>query len=263
MKPPTSRTTSGPTHRPGRRSACLLALACIAIGAASPALAQSSGNGYLFEAPAARLTFRGGYALATAGSDLFSFTTDELTLKKSDFSSFTAGVELALPITPRLDFSIDASYARSKKGSEFRHFTDNNDLPIEQTTAFERLPIMANLRYNLAPTGRSIGKLAWIPTTIVPYVGGGAGTMWYRFNQEGDFIDFTNNKVFHSQFNSSSWAPAAQGFAGVDFSLTPMIALSADARYVWAKGSLSTDFGGFDKLDLSGVSATLGLTFRL
>lgn len=255
MKYPSSQVSA----RQGKRALMAAFMACVA---ATPARAQH-GNGYLFTAPDARITLRGGYALATAGSDLFSFATDELTLKKRDFSALTGGIELAVPISSRFDISLDAAYSRSSKGSEFRHFIDNNDRPIEQTTVFERTPVMVNLRYNLAPTGRSIGKLAWIPTTFVPYVGAGAGFMWYRFNQQGDFVNFANNNVFHSELNSSNWTSAAQAIGGVEISLTPIMALTTDARYLFARSQLSGDFGGFDKIDLSGVSATIGLTFRL
>lgn len=254
-------TTSDDTRR-ARSAARALTFALLVLGAAAPAHAQH-GNGYLFQAPDVRITVRGGYAVAIAGSDLFSYTTEQLTLTKRDFSALAGSAELALPITARIDFTVDVGFSQARKGSEFRHFIDNKDQPIEQSTVFERLPVMANVRFNLAPTGRSIGKLAWIPTAVVPYIGAGTGAMWYRFNQEGDFVDFNTTNVFHSQLNSANWTPAVQVMSGVEFNLTPFLAVSTDARYVRARSQLSTDFSGFDKIDLSGVSATLGLTFRL
>ena len=50
---------------------------------------------------------------------------------------------------------------------------------------------------------------------------------------------------------------------GVDFTLTPRIALTGDARYLWSSASMNESFEGYDKIDLSGVFLTLGLTFRL
>src|SRR4051812_28378326 len=135
-------------------------------GALRPASAQNSGNGYLFRAPEARLTLRGGYALPQAGSDLFDFTFNELTLKRSDLGGLTLGAEIGIPLTDRWELSGDFGYMRARKLSSFRHFVDNNDAEIEQTTTFERMPVMLNVRYLLAPAGRSIGKLAWIPTHV-------------------------------------------------------------------------------------------------
>jgi opacity protein-like surface antigen len=206
---------------------------------------------------------RGGYAHASAGSDVFDFATEQLTLSKRDFSGLNAAAEIAIPVGGRLDLTFDVGYSRASKLSDFRHFIDNNDQPIEQTTTFQRVPLTANLRFNLVSPGRSVGRLAWIPTTVVPWVGAGVGTIWYRFEQQGDFVDERTSAVFPDHFISNGWSPVVQAMGGVDYSLTPLIALTADARYLRAKAGLGRDFSGFDKIDLSGVTATLGLSFRL
>ena len=42
--------------------------------------AQGSGDGFLFRAPQGEVSIRGGFNHAATGSDLFSFTTSQLTL---------------------------------------------------------------------------------------------------------------------------------------------------------------------------------------
>jgi len=247
--------------KPSRSS--LAVAAVLALGVALPAQAQHGGDGYLFHAPSVRLSLRGGYDHANANSDVFEQAVQDLSLNKSDFSAFTIGGELAFALGSRVDLSVDAGYSRSQHGSDFRHFIDNNDLPIEQTTTFERVPLMANVRVYLTPPGRTVGRLAWIPNKVVPYVGAGGGTMRYRFNQVGDFVDFQTTNVFPSEFNSEGWAPAWQGMGGVDVTITPLLALRGEGRYVWAKAPLSRDFSGFNRIDLSSVQGTLGLTLRL
>ena len=69
--------------------------------------------------------------------------------------------------------------------------------------------------------------------------------------------------VFPSSFESSDWTYTYQGMGGADISLSPHVALRADARYLWAKAQLSRSFTGFDRIDLSGAQATLGLTYRI
>jgi opacity protein-like surface antigen len=251
-KPRVSRLTTG----------ALLALVT-ALVVAPPAQAQMAGDGFLFHRPNARIAIRGGYALASAGSDLFEFTTQQLTLDKSDFSGLAVGASVGLAVTERIDLTFDAGYSRTSKGSEFRDFVDNEDLPIEQRTTFERLPVTLNLKYYLSPPGTSIGSAAWVPSRITPWVGVGGGFMRYRFHQEGDWVDFETNNVFPSTFESAEWTPVVQGIAGADFTLTPVIALTTEARYLRAKGELQRDFGGFDKIDLSGASVSVGLSFRL
>ena len=245
------------------RTAFVTLGALFALGAGAPLHAQRSGDGYLFHEPQGRLTIRAGYDHANAGSDVFAQAINQLTINKRDFSGLTLGAEAGFALTSRLDLSADVSYSHAGRGSEFRKFVDNNDKPIEQNTSFDRVPLTANLRFYLSEPGRSIGKLAWIPSKVVPWVGAGGGMMWYRFRQQGDFVDFKTNNVFRSTFESSDWTGTLQGMGGADFSLSPRMALRADARYVWAGAQLNQAFSGFDRIDLSGVQGALGLTYRL
>ena len=244
----------------------LVAGALLALGAIAPLHAQSSGDGFMFHAPEGRLTIRAGYDHANARSDVFDQSVDLLTLKRGDFSGVTLGGEAAMSLGSRFDISADLSFSHKSKDSEYRYLVDNNDLPIEQNTTFDRVPLSANARFYLVEPGRSIGKLAWIPSKVVPWVGGGAGFMWYRFHQTGDFVDYQNNNVFTArddEFDSSAWTSMAHAMAGADITLSPHLALRLDSRYVWAKAPLSSNFVKFDKIDLSGVQGTLGLTYRL
>jgi opacity protein-like surface antigen len=229
---------------------------------ASQASALGSGNGFLFEQPSGSFTISGGYAHASAGSDIFSFSTDQLSLDKSDFSGLTVGADLAIRVAPRFDIVLGTSYAGTSTPSNYRNLVDQNNQEITQTTDFRRVPVMASVRAYLTDRGRSVGRFAWVPARFAPYVGVGGGAVWYKFRQHGDFVDVNTNNVFTSDLNSTGWAPAVQGLAGVDFTLSPHLALTGEAKYIWAHGKLSDSFSGFDKIDLSGLSTTLGLTFR-
>ena len=240
-----------------------LVAAALLAGTAVSSSAQSGGEGYLFHSPVVTLTVRGGYARASAGSDVFDDVTSNLTLDRGDFSSITGAGDIAVHLRSRVDLVFSAAFSRSHRASEFRNFIDNDDLPIEQTTTFERAPLTANVRLNLAAPGRSIGRLAWIPSRVVPYVGAGLGAMHYRFKQEGDFVNFATSAVFPSVLDTDGWALVAQGMAGVDYNISTQFGLSLDARYLHARGELGPSFQGYDRIDLSGMTATVGLSFRL
>ena len=237
--------------------------AALLAGTAGSSRAQSAGDGYRFHSPVVTLTVRGGYARANAGSDVFDDVTSNLTLDRGDFSSITGAGDIAVHLKPRVDLVFSAAFSRSHQKSEFRDFVDNNDLPIEQTTTFERIPLTASVRLNLAAPGRSIGRLAWIPSRVVPYVGAGVGAMRYNFKQEGDFVNFVTNAVFPAVLDTEAWTVVAQGMAGMDYNLSTQLGLSLDARYVHARGELGPSFTGYDRIDLSGMTATVGLSFRL
>ena len=248
---------------PVKGAAAACAILALAAAVATPLAAQGSGNGFLFQQPAGSITIQGGYAHAMAGGDLFSFVTNELTLKKGDFSGALIGVDLAYKVAPQLDLALSTSYAGTSTPSSYRDFVDQNNAEITQVTDFRRVPVMLSVRAYLTPQGRSVGRFAWVPSRFAPYVGVGGGAMWYKFSQHGDFVDFQdNNSVFTSELTSSGWTPAAQGLAGVDFNVSPHVAITGEAKYIYAKSSLSQSFSGFDKIDLSGISATVGLTYR-
>jgi outer membrane protein W len=245
-----------------RVSAMLTLMLGGGILSAAPAGAQS-GDGYLFGPPSVTIGVHGGLSRADAGSEVFSFVTDLLTLGKNDFTGYAGGSNLSFSVGSRAAVGLGVTYSERSSRSEYRDWVDQDDLPIEQTTSFLRLPVMATGRYYLLPRGRSVGSFAWIPATFAPYVGGGAGVIYYRFRQEGDFIDYVDDSVFTTTLESSGWSTAAQGFAGVDYTLTPRLLLNGEAGYLRSNAELNSAFGDFDGIDLSGFSATVGISLRL
>ena len=49
--------------------------------------------------------------------------------------------------------------------------------------------------------------------------------------------------------------------AGLDVAVTSHMALTAEARYTWAKSALDPDFTNFERIDLSGLSDYLSLNY--
>ena len=233
------------------------------IALAAPAQAQDGGDGFLFRAPTVALTVRAGVAAASARSDLFDFAMDTLTLGRRDFAGLSLGAELAVGGPgSRIDAVFGVAYASSSAPSEFRNWVDADDRPIVQTTTLRRVPVTVGMRGYLLPRGRAIGRLAWVPARVAPYAGAGVGATWYRFRQEGDFVDFATRDVFGDSFETTGWGPSAYGSLGADVTLTPRIAVTVDARYTYSRAAVGGDFDGFDQIDLSGVATTAGLTFR-
>jgi hypothetical protein len=247
------------------RLATLTLTAALALAAAGQPAGAQSGKGFLFKRPIGSFSLRGGYALANAGSDVFSESTRQLTLNKRDFSAITWGGDASFAASSRTDLVFDAGYSSTSKSSEFREFTDNNDNPIQQSTNYRRVPISVGLKYYLADRGRSVGQFAYIPSKVAPFVAVGGGAMYYRFQQSGDFIDFntTNLEVFTASLESSGWTPMAQGAVGMDYTIGPWLALTGEGRYQWARARLDPQvFEGFQKIDLSGFTGTVGFKVR-
>ena len=224
--------------------------------------AQGSGDGFLFRAPRIQLGFRVGYAGATAGSEIFDFSREELTLEKGDFSGGLFGAEVAYRASERLDLALAFSNSSTRTRSEFRDWIGEDDLPIEQETTFIRRPFTVSARYFFSDRGRAVSRFAWIPNRMTPYLGGGVGVMWYEFTQDGDFVDFQDLAIFTTRFNSDGTSLMGHVLGGLELSVSPRIVANLEGRYEFASAEMSQDFVGFDDIDLSGFQVSVGLGLR-
>ena len=254
--------TRRPRRAVGVTVAAVVAAGLVVGGPARAAGAQEGGNGFLFRAPVASVIVRGGWSNPTAGGDLFSFTREQLTVDRGDFGSTSFGADVALHVAPRVDLVLGVAHARSRAPSSFRDWVDQDRQEIEQTTEFRRTPVTASARLYLTPRGRSVSRYAWVPARFAPYVGAGAGMTWYNFRQKGDFVDYETLDVFPDELETNGRATTGHAMAGVDMTLTNHFGLTAEARYGFGRGAVGGDFQGFDRIDLSGATATVGLFVR-
>lgn len=239
----------------------------IAAAAGAPVIllaqpAGAGGDGFTFRRPALSITVRGGYDRPMGRSDIYDFATKQLTLNKRDFAAASYQVDLNVRVSERFDLGISGGEATRTSPSEFRNFIDNNDQPIEQNTRLRRVPLTLGVKYALTAPGERIGKFAWIPARLTPWAGLGGGTMRYNFTQVGDFVDFQTLNVFTKEYTSEGWTPMAYVHLGADLMLNTHFALTGDLRYTTARAPLSGAFVGFNKIDLSGTAASMGLTLR-
>ncbi len=214
---------------------------------------------FLFNAPKVAIGFRGGVNISNAGSEIFDFINEQLTIGDSDFIAPAVAFDFSYYLRPRLAAVLRVEWNSKVAASEFREFEDQNDLPITQETELSQVPVTGNLKFYLNPRGRKISEYVWIPNSFAPYVGGGGGLLWYRFAQRGDFIDFVDMSIFSDQFVSEGFTWTAQVFGGVDVKLTHRVYLTFEACYFWARAGMGQDFMDFDSLDLSGFRTTGGI----
>jgi hypothetical protein len=218
-----------------------------------------SSRDFFLGQPRASIDVRGSWIFASAGSDLFDFVTEQLTIDRSQFSMPAFAIDLGIRITPRVDVVFGMEFSSRSTPSEYRKYVDNQRLPIEQTTSLREANITGSVKVALTPRGRSISRFAWIPRAVTPYVGAGGGLLNYEFKQDGDFVDYVDLSVFPKTFVSGGWTPSAHAFGGVDVQMYRRLYLAIDARYVWASATLERDFVDFDPIDLAGFRVGAGL----
>ena len=246
--------------------AVLVLLACAPAHAApdeqgSPGPPQTSRKSpdFFFSRPQGSIGIRGNWIFSRAGSDWYDFVTNELTVERGDFNGPEFAFDVAFALNSRFDLVAGVDVSNASTSSEYRNFVDNNRLPIEQQTELRGSTITGSVKYALIPRGREVGNVAWVPNTIVPYIGAGGGAHWYRLTQQGDFVDFVDLSVFNSVFRSSGWKPSAHVFGGADVKLYRRLYLRVEARYQWTKGDFGPDFISFDPIDLSGLHVGTGI----
>ena len=246
-----------------RGTRAILGAVAALVAAPAAVVAQSGGEGFLFNQPRVTVSIRSGYALPRAGSDIYDHTISQLTIDRGDFASGYFGGEIAARLTNRLDLALGAGYSSSSTQSEFRDWVDGDDLPIEQTTDLSTTALTLSAKYYLTNRGRSVGRFAWIPTKFNAFVGAGVGITNFDFLQRGDWVDFETFDVFNTKYRSNGATGSTHAFAGLDMSLTKNLFLTGEGRYSWAKGDLDLyHFEGFDKMDLSGLQLSVGISVR-
>ncbi len=242
------------------------AIACMfAAVVSTQAVAQlpsSGGDGFLFSPPRLMLTVRGGYDQPLGNGDVFQSALSQLTLSRGSLAAANYQIDIGVRLSDRLEVVATSGEAQRITRSEYRSFVDNNDLPIQQSTRLRRVPVSIGLKYALAPAGNRVSRLAWIPSRFIPTVGAGVGAMHHIFQQNGDFVDAPTLNVYRREFRSSGWTPMGYASVGAEVRLSPFISTTGDVRYTAARATPNGTVVGFRMIDLSGVAASLGFTFR-
>lgn len=219
---------------------------------------------FLFSRPPVTLALATGIAQPGEGSDVFSFTREQLTVKQGAFTAPFFMVELGIRVSEHIDLALAGEYAGSSVDSEMQDWVTQDDRPITQTTEFKRWRLTTGLKAYLLPRGRQISDFAWVPNPFSPYVGGGIGLTRYEFTQYGDFVDFRTWDIIGQEYPSegSGWTPYA--LAGIDISMTPSVLLRTELRHYWGTGSIDREvWDDFEDIDLSGFRGSIGVAFRL
>ena len=241
------------------RSELVLAIVAGAALSASPARAQAETADFLFGAPRGAFSLRAGFLAASASSDIHDFLQETFTLSAGDFNAPVVGIDVALALHSRIDVLFGFEFSKAGADSEYREFVEDDGSPITQRTELTSVPLSASIKLYLTPRGREISRFAFVPSKVRPYVGAGAGFIWHKLAQVGDFVDFVDLSIFSGSFESTGWGTETHAFGGFDLQLAPKWYASFEGRYLWAEDDLSGDFIGFDPIDLSGLRVTAGI----
>jgi hypothetical protein len=195
------------------------------------------------------LNFKVGLFNPSLQSDLWEINMENLVFDKEDLQGQFYALEYEQFMGRNLSFSVEAGYYTKDHYSFYRDYEYDDGSEIEQNVALQFGSL--EVGFKLYPMGHR--------SKFAPYVGAGGGVYYWKYEQWGDFIDFENDTVDEGEYvETSAYSPGFNGKAGFVFRWVRSFGISAEVRYQYLKGNLSSFFEGFEKLDMSGVSINIG-----
>jgi hypothetical protein len=88
--------------------------------------------------------------------------------------------------------------------------------------------------------------------------------MAYNLRLEGDFVDEVSQTISAQLFESKGNTTFPYVAAGIEYGVTPRVAVALEGRYQWGSHNLGPDFDDFaNPLDLAGSRLSFGIQYRL
>ncbi len=222
------------------------------LGASLPAAAQGNWNPGDFGSLRTRI----GYFEPNGDDDYWDAKETDWTGAPDDLAGVTFGFDYHWPVARNGGLLLGFGFYEGDTSQAYRDWVDENGHGIWHSTELETFELTATWVQHLLPRSRH-------PS---PYLGVGAGLVFWGLTEHGDFLDFSGDatapEIFHGAYESDGTTYQLQALAGVDFPLGGATGMFLEARYRWADDTLDQDFAGFGSLDLSGLELTAGMSFN-
>lgn len=93
-------------------------------------------------------------------------------------------------------------------------------------------------------------------------VGAGGGLASYQLDQRGTFVDADRALSYGASYRSLGTGLVSYAMASVDIPIVRVAAVSVSLRKQWGSARMTRDYSSFDRLDLGGTTASLGMMLR-
>jgi hypothetical protein len=210
------------------------------------------------------VSFRIGGFFPRGNSDIWEDNTYDLTYEVSDFRYFTVGMEVNWFLNRFITLGVALEYYSKSIATEYRDYIGADDMPVSQEIRLTMAPATGTFKFTPLGNG-SPGYGGERGSSIVPWVGAGIGAYTFTYEEYGEFIDFSDPDlpIFEGWFIAEDEVALGYHFAG---GIVIPIGFDWDVfgeiKYVFAEGDMGDDFHGFDPIDLGGLYATFGLSYR-
>jgi hypothetical protein len=203
---------------------------------------------------------RYGVFRPSGGSEVFALIDRALAPGSNGLRPQLLGGELQVGVTRRWRVLLGAEAGERTIGSLSRVLPVPSSGDVRQQTTLE----ITSLQY----VGAEWQALRWrgasrsAPDRLRLLVGAGAGTARYRLRQWGEFVDADRRIVYADDFRSAGHGGFGYAGAALEVPLRRWLALQADVRRQFGSAPMTADYASFDRLDLGGTRAGVGVTVR-
>ena len=186
-------------------------------------------------------------------SDLFSDVDELFGAQRRDFRGFTGGIEYTMDVGDHFELGVHLDGYGRTVFTSYRDFEREDGSPIFQDLRLNIVPLGASVRF--LPLGRR--------ARVSPYLAAGGGVFFYRYEEQGEFIDFFTEdlEIVDDAFVAEGATPGFHVAGGLRIGVNHDFSLTGEVRYQQARTRMNDDFSE-NRLDLSGTSATLGVHIR-
>lgn len=221
--------------------------------AAAPASAQQLLNlqigGFV---PTGSQTAGGTVINDRANGDVLAANIPFLDFQMTDFNGPTINGEWLFGVGDNVEAGLGIGFYARTVPAVYADLVNSNGTEIEQDLKLRVVPFTATVRW--LPIGRRAG--------FVPYVGAGVGVFSWRYQETGQFVDFTDNSIFSGTFTGSGSTVGPVVLGGVRVPISNW-GIGGEIRYQHAKGDLPADQGfAGTTIDLGGFNYVFSINFR-
>jgi hypothetical protein len=194
-----------------------------------------------------------GLFMPSMTSDIWDFNVNNLAFNKGDMSGLYYAAEYEFFLNRTISFAFEVGNYTQTVYSQYRDYEDNSHNPIYQNIKLSITPI--EMKFKLYPLG--------LRYAFSPFIGIGGGLYVWRYENWGDFIDFSTMDILTDrEAVTHKVGLGASVCAGFLVKFDRRLAFLVEGKYQYLKDSLSGDFSGFGNIDLSGVSVLAGFSMR-
>jgi hypothetical protein len=221
--------------------------------------------------------FRLGGFFPTGSSDFWNYQQTYYTFDHSDLNGLIGGVGYNGAINNYFEFDANADFYSSAARSADGYYVDDFGNSILHDSRLRVFPLTVGLR--VLPAGRFARRGAEGSHYVrrpVFYFGGGIGTSYWQYEEEGDFvfpdptpIDPNRVSIFYDRYVDTGLAFQLYAMIGMEFPVAPQWNITVEVRQSWSEANLgggasSTALGpgNPNQLDLGGTSVFVGGSLR-